>query len=515
MPTTKVSVTKEKLDDLANVISDKSGETVPMTIDEMIEAVDRMSTGGTYQTKTVIPTTAQQNVTPDTGYDALSQVTVSPIPSEYIIPSGSVNITSNGTTDVTNFATANVNVAPLSAECNDVNFIDYDGTIVYSYSKSEFLALTSLPPNPSHSGLIAQGWNWDLADAKAFVTKYGIAEIGQSYTTSDGKTRFYIYTNLPEEKATFAYKQQVANAVTIDWGDGTSSGPSSTTNSVVEYEHSYSVPGKYVASVSCSSGTWYTGIGLNTYYPMFAVRSQNGAQHYSALEKIELGDAYSLSNDALPHIAYNAYGLNSITIPNSSGNKYFLQECFYSAHNLKCIVFPKGTVSLGQDALYDGSMKTISLPNENIAIGSASNSPRLGLTLSLRRFLFPDGSVPAYGNNIWQATQCVNLREIVIPDNSTITSIMDYGFQKNSRLEKITIPAGITDIGAYAFYQCSYLCEIHVKATTPPTIKNTTLSGVYTYCKIYVPYSSDHSILNAYKNASFWSSRSSYIFEET
>jgi len=38
---------------------------------------------------------------------------------------------------------------------NDVNFFDYDGTLLYSYSATDALALTSLPENPTHAGLTA------------------------------------------------------------------------------------------------------------------------------------------------------------------------------------------------------------------------------------------------------------------------------------------------------------------------------------------------------------------------
>ena len=75
------------------------------------------SSGGTMQTKTVTPTTSQQTVQPDSGYDGLSQVTVNPIPSQYIIPSGNKAITQNGTNiDVTDYATVSVNVSGGSSK---------------------------------------------------------------------------------------------------------------------------------------------------------------------------------------------------------------------------------------------------------------------------------------------------------------------------------------------------------------------------------------------------------------
>ena len=62
------------------------------------------------QEKTVVPLTEEVVVTADDSFDGLSKVTVGAIPSEYIIPSGELDITKNGTYDVTDKASAKVNV---------------------------------------------------------------------------------------------------------------------------------------------------------------------------------------------------------------------------------------------------------------------------------------------------------------------------------------------------------------------------------------------------------------------
>ena len=68
-----VIVNKEKIDLLANAIANKSGESLTLTLDEMVDAVDGIETGG-----------------------------------GGITPTGNIDITSAGVTDVTNYATATV-----------------------------------------------------------------------------------------------------------------------------------------------------------------------------------------------------------------------------------------------------------------------------------------------------------------------------------------------------------------------------------------------------------------------
>lgn len=66
------------------------------------------------ESKTATPTKSTQTVSPSSG-KWLSSVTVNPIPDNYIQPSGSQDITENGTYDVTEKASVNVNVPTASA----------------------------------------------------------------------------------------------------------------------------------------------------------------------------------------------------------------------------------------------------------------------------------------------------------------------------------------------------------------------------------------------------------------
>lgn len=68
------------------------------------------------QEKTVTPIEETQDIIPDSSYDALSKVTVNKIPDDYIIPEGTLEITTNNLYNVKNYEKASVNIELRLAE---------------------------------------------------------------------------------------------------------------------------------------------------------------------------------------------------------------------------------------------------------------------------------------------------------------------------------------------------------------------------------------------------------------
>ena len=86
-------------------------------------------------------------------YDLLGDVIINPIPSEYIIPSGSTSITTNGTHDVSQYSSAVVNV-PAAAVISDTT--DVAGGTIRSITTAENVYLQTKTITPSSTAMTVE-----------------------------------------------------------------------------------------------------------------------------------------------------------------------------------------------------------------------------------------------------------------------------------------------------------------------------------------------------------------------
>ena len=245
-----------RFSDIADAIRGKTGSSATIVADDFPTAIASIPTGGGSATIEPLSVTANGTYTAPSGVDGYSPITVN-------VPKNAVT-----TTEVPNSTGTALYINSTGRSGDDVRFIDYDGTVLYSYSASEFANLTAMPANPTHTGLTSQGWNWSLADAKAQVTATGTCDIGQMYVTDDGKTRIYI--SLVDSARLSPYLGICLNGtVVVDWGDNTATdtltGASLTT--VITAQHTYASTGDYVITLTISIGTFaiYGASGPGSY----------------------------------------------------------------------------------------------------------------------------------------------------------------------------------------------------------------------------------------------------------
>ena len=383
---------------------------------------------------------------------------------------------------------------PISA--NDVTFYDYDGTVVASYSLEEAQALTALPYGLIHDGLTFKGWNYTLEKVKTFTRSMNV---GAMYITNDRKTRLHIHiADKARSTVPLHISQNVANGVTIDWGDGSTTETLAGTGNL-RTSHAYGTAGDFIISLSVADGCTLGFGEESSSYCVMGATDDNNEVYRNMLQKVEIGSGVTrIASRAF----YSCGSLSSIII--SDGVTSIGSSAFYSCGSLSSIIIPDGVTSIGNSAFHSCySLSSIIIPDGVTSIdGSAFRS-----CYSLSSIIISDGVTSIDGNAFYS---CGSLSSIIIPDG--VTSIGNYTFNACGSLSSITIPDGVTTIGSYTFARCYGMAEYHLKPITPPTLSDiNAFEGIRKDCIMYVPQGS----LEAYQTATNWATYASYMQEET
>ena len=441
------------------------------------------------QSKSVTYTANGTNtITPDEGYDGLSSVDVT------------VDVSGGG------------GGSGASAKWDDVTFIDYDGSVLYSYSLSEAQALTELPELPSHEGLVCQGWNWTLEAIKALNRP---VTVGAMYITDDGATRLHIRIATVGRMTVPLYiGQTVSNGVSIDWGDGSTAKTLSGTGNV-NTSHTYAEPGDYIISLMPQGGCKLS-FGNGSYCVMGST-GNNGIVYCNMLQEVYVGkNVTSIGNSAF----YKCYSLANITIPDgvTSISEYAFGNCssiasitiptgvtsignnaFITCYSLASITIPIGVTSIGESAFYYcRSLASITIPTGVTSIGNSA----FYYCSSIASITIPTG-VTSIGN--YAFSECISLASITI--QTGVTSIGNNAFGGCLSIASITIPTGVTSIVNYAFYNCYGMRYYDFSACTAiPTLSNTNaFMNIPSDCQMLIP----SALYNNWKTATNWTTYAS------
>lgn len=360
---------------------------------------------------------------------------------------------------------------PGGTATKDVNFFDYDGTLISAYTAEEAAKLSELPTPPQHAGLAFQGWNYTLDEIKKNADA---ADIGALYMTDDEKTRLYISLNDDLRKSiVLRFNQSKASGVEIDWGDGNKERVETLS---VKIRHDYATTGDYVIKLAVDADCV---IILGYTYGLFDYPENPDAGTYwtdtpneDILTKIEIGARVEKLND---DCCENYINLKTVTVPN--GLKYINANAFNKCEALKFLVIPKSIIQIGDTSLNNcRSLTGISLP---ITLGAYAWDIKMRQCNSLKRIVLP----PAITDLRGSFGYCYELKEVIAKSTVTATGnafeycrklkimknlIPGNNGLNNSYIEEIEINAAMA-IGSCSYAKCLRSVVVGPKVTQIPS----------------------------------------------
>lgn len=385
-------------------------------------------------------------------------------------------------------------------EVNDVTFYDYDGTIVYSCSMADAQNLTELPTPPKHKGLVFQEWNWTLEQVKS--SSVG-ADVGALYDTEDGAVVFNItVTNeIERSKVSLAFEKADGSTnpphVKIDWGDGTTDISENVVSiGGIRLYHTYTENGTYNIRVRKSTSD-ADGFGIrynmSSNYTLISLNSSidNIINHVRiGSDCVQVGSYAFVGYNGIRYITVH----KDLTLPNTA-------QLFSDSSIVKCLILPQTQINMYDLISTNNSIRILCIPPTVISCRIGQNR--------LERIIFPD-SVNVVEK--FSSAYC-NMREFRF--GNKVWKISSYAFSNVNRIISVLhLPASIKTLESSCFSGFRNLKEIHIAATTPPSLASSDAIYLITSgdekTKIYVP----KGTAEAYKSATNWAALADYIIEE-
>ena len=335
----------------------------------------------------------------------------------------------------------------------DVNFYDYEGTLLYSYTLSEVQNLAELPELPKHSGLVCQGWNWTLED---IISENAPVTVGALYVTDDGKTRLYIHYDTVGYTVKMHFLQTIENGVEVDWGDSseiqTFPGSGTGEENVIATEHVYDEVGDYIITLNpindcvLSLGGTISHLNSATIYPLLGPSNayNDDIVYQQLIRKIELGANVRFAK--YPFIVSKFVETITMTKDVTIHGTHDYSP-FAAMNSLRAIIIPTTFTSTYYGGFNGTNCSVISLPKSitELDYSSFSSITRLS-TVNV------PSSVTVSSTQIFQKS---NIEKITIPNG--ITSLSQYSFSECSKLKSVSLPDSMTYIGNYVFKSCPLL----------------------------------------------------------
>lgn len=319
----------------------------------------------------------------------------------------------------------------------DVIFYNIDGSVYFSYTAEEFLALEDLPAVPQHDYLVSQGWNRSISEMKEYVVRDGFCTAEPLYTTTSGHTMMVVEIPKGRIKYPVYINTTVAGSVSIDWGDGSDveTFPELTT---INTYHQFPKPGNYTIIIKSSLGEITFGNGTTTLPEYF-----NNA-YRNMLKKVYLG---SNVNSIADYSFYYHTGLEIVTF-NDKIN-YIGKYAFANCINLKIAAISDAIASLGSTC-FGGCWNLVSLKIPKIHSITSSSFCKC---FALKQINLPNTVTEIQS---YAFIACTNLKRVGWSTNLSLIQTCAFA---HTNLEEFIAPLALIEIqtGAFEYSNLKYV----------------------------------------------------------